>query len=135
MYTYDTLEFNNEYDEMIDEEENYDDVDDYNETEQSDIKNRFTLEEMENILEWVDQHPNAELATISHRFKKVKYMYYITSFRQYIENNGKRLEKLKQIKEFMFKQFYLKRTIEKQTVYGADLQTLCNSKSKRIKLG
>ncbi|CAF3723050.1 unnamed protein product [Rotaria sp. Silwood1] len=70
LYTYDTLEFNDEYDEMTDEEESNDEIDDYNENEHSDIKNRFTLEEMENIIEWVDQHPNAGLATISHRFKK-----------------------------------------------------------------
>ncbi|CAF3895227.1 unnamed protein product, partial [Rotaria sp. Silwood1] len=70
LYTYDTLEFDDEYDEMIDEEESDDEIDDYNENEHSDIKNRFTLEEMENIIEWVDQHPNAGLTTISHRFKK-----------------------------------------------------------------
>ncbi|CAF3681222.1 unnamed protein product [Rotaria sp. Silwood1] len=71
LYTYDTLEFDDEYDEMIDEEESDDEIDDYNENEHSDIKNRFTLAEMENIIEWVAQHPNAGLTTISHRFKKV----------------------------------------------------------------
>ncbi|CAF1150664.1 unnamed protein product [Rotaria sp. Silwood1] len=132
LYTHDTLEFNDEYDEMTDEGESNDEIDDYNENEHSDIKNRFTLQEMENIIEWVDQHPNAGLATISHRFKKVKYMYYITGFRQYIENNGTRLEKLKQIKELMFNQFYLKRTIEKEAVHDADLELYAIQKPREL---
>ncbi|CAF4184658.1 unnamed protein product, partial [Rotaria sordida] len=77
LYTYDTLEFNDEYDEVTDEEESDDKIDDYSENEDSDIRNCFTLEEMENIIEWVDQHPNVGIASISHRFRKVKYMYYI----------------------------------------------------------
>lgn len=64
LYTYDTLEFNDEYDEESDEEES-DDKNDYSENEDSDIKNCFTLEEMENIIEWVDQHPNFRIASIS----------------------------------------------------------------------
>ncbi len=87
VYTYDSLDFNDEYDET-DDEENNDDTNTYDEDEHSDITNSYTLEEMKNIIEWVDQHPNAGFATISHRFKKVKYMHYITRFRQYIESNG-----------------------------------------------
>ena len=49
-------------------------------------------------------------------------MYYITRFREYVEKNGTRLEKLKQTKEFMFEQFYQKRTIEKEAVHDDDLQ-------------
>jgi hypothetical protein len=49
---------------------------------------------MENIIEWVDQHPNTRFATIFHRFKKIKSMTYITRFREFIENNGTRLENL-----------------------------------------
>ncbi len=107
LYTYDTLEFEDEYDEMMDEEEN-DENDDYDENGHFNLKTRFTLEEMENIIEWVDQHPDARFATISNRFRKIKSMNYITRFREYIENNGTRYEKLKQIKEFMFNEFYLK---------------------------
>ncbi|CAF3709878.1 unnamed protein product [Rotaria sp. Silwood1] len=59
LYTYDTLEFDDEYEEMTDTEENDGDMDNYNENEHSSIQNQFTLEEMENIIEWVDQHPNA----------------------------------------------------------------------------
>ncbi|CAF3310185.1 unnamed protein product [Rotaria sp. Silwood2] len=89
MYSYDTLEFEEEFDEIADEDKNDDEVadeesddemtgdeendnefDDYNEKEHSYIRNRFTLEEMENIIEWVDQHSNARFSTISHRFKK-----------------------------------------------------------------
>jgi hypothetical protein len=54
LYTYDTLEFDDEYDERIHEEESDYLIDNDNENEHSDIKNRFTLEEMENIIEWVD---------------------------------------------------------------------------------
>ncbi|CAF2688584.1 unnamed protein product [Rotaria sp. Silwood2] len=75
LYTYDTLDLNDEYDELIDEEQSNDDINDYNENEHSDINDHFTLEEIEKVAEWVDQHPNAGLATISQRFKKVKYMY------------------------------------------------------------
>jgi len=132
LYTYDTLEFDDEYDEMSDEEESDNDTNDYNENEHSDIKNLFTLEEMENIIEWVDEHPNAGIATISHRFKKVKYMYYITRFRQYIENNGTRSEKLKQIKDFMFNEFYLKRTIEKESIHDADLELYAVQKAREL---
>lgn len=105
LYSYDTLEFEDEYDqmtdseesdeEMTDEEESDDEMDDYDENDHSDLKNRFTLEEMENIIEWVDEHPNARFATISNRFRKIKSMNYITKFREYIENNGTRLQKVK----------------------------------------
>jgi len=51
LYTYDTLDFDDECDEMTNEEESDDDNDDYDENEPSDIENHFTLEEMENIIE------------------------------------------------------------------------------------
>ncbi|CAF5148341.1 unnamed protein product, partial [Rotaria sp. Silwood1] len=87
LYAYDTLDFNDEYDEltydeetddeheeMTDEGENDDETEDYDENNHSDMRNRFTTEEMENVIEWIDQHPNARFATISHRFKKIKSM-------------------------------------------------------------
>ncbi|CAF1149790.1 unnamed protein product [Rotaria sordida] len=88
IHTYDTLELADEYDELTDDEETDDkykettdqeedsdsEADDYNENEHYDIKNRFTLEEMENIIERVDEHPNARFTTISHRFRKIKSM-------------------------------------------------------------
>ncbi|CAF3778175.1 unnamed protein product [Rotaria sordida] len=80
LYIYDSLEFEDEYDETTEEEDNSgetideaksdDEMDDYNENEHSDLRNRFTLDEMEKIIEWVDQHSNARFATLSHRFKK-----------------------------------------------------------------
>ncbi|CAF1555771.1 unnamed protein product [Rotaria sordida] len=54
LYTYDSLEFEDEYAEMIDEEESDDEMDDYNENNHSGLQNCFTLEEMENIIEWID---------------------------------------------------------------------------------
>ncbi|CAF1475898.1 unnamed protein product, partial [Rotaria sp. Silwood1] len=74
LYAYDTLDFDDEYDEMTDEESSNDDINDYNENEHSDINDHFTLEEMQRIVEWVDEHPNARLATISHRFKKAYFL-------------------------------------------------------------
>ncbi|CAF2954681.1 unnamed protein product [Rotaria sp. Silwood2] len=132
LYSYDTLELEDEFDEMTDEEENNDEIVHYNENEHSDIKNRFTLEEMENIIEWVDQHPNARFATISNRFKKIKSMNYIPRFREYVENKGTRLEKLKQVKEFMFNEFYMKRTIEKEAVHDADLELFAIQKAREL---
>ncbi|CAF2087115.1 unnamed protein product [Rotaria magnacalcarata] len=74
LYNYDSLDFDNECDEMTEDEESDNDKVDYDENEHSDIKDHFTLEEMENIIECVDEHPNTKSATISSRFKKVKYM-------------------------------------------------------------
>lgn len=76
-------------------------VDDYDENQSMDIRNNFTLEEMENIVEWVDEHPNYKFEIIKHRSRKVKFMNYIRRFREYIKTNGTRLEKLTEIKEFM----------------------------------
>ncbi|CAF0984200.1 unnamed protein product [Rotaria sp. Silwood1] len=142
LYTYDSLEFEDEYDETTEEEDNSgetideaksdDEMDDYNENEHSDLRNRFTLDEMEKIIEWVDQHPNARFATLSHRFKKVKHRNSITRFREYIENNGTRIEKLKQIKEFMLNEFYLQRTIEKAAVHDTDLELYAIQKAREL---
>ncbi|CAF0972109.1 unnamed protein product [Rotaria sordida] len=132
LYTYDSLEFEDEYAEMIDEEESDDEMDDYDENNHSGLQNCFTLEEMENIIVWIDQHPNARLATISHYFKKIKSMTYIERFRKYIENNGTGLGKLKDIKEFIFNEFYVKRTIEKEAVHDADLELYAIQKAREL---
>src|SRR5437870_2158716 len=87
---------------------------------------------MENIIEWVDEHPNARFTTISHRFRKIKSMKYILRFRKYIENTGTKLEKLKQIKEFMYNEFYLKRTIEKEAVHDDDLELYAIQKAREL---
>ncbi|CAF2897702.1 unnamed protein product [Rotaria sp. Silwood2] len=117
---------------MADERESDGEMDDFDENDHSDLKNRFTSEEMENIIEWVDQHPNAKFATISHYFRKIKSMTYIKRFREYIENNGRRLEKVKEIKEFMFNEFYLKRTIEKEAVHDDDLELYAIQKAREL---
>ena len=111
--TYDSLEFDNEYDDAMDEE-NSDESDDFEENQDQGIRNHFTLEEMESIIEWVDQHPNCTIASISHRFRKIKSMTYIKRFRKYISRNGSNLEKLNKIKDFMLNEFYIKRAIEKK---------------------
>ena len=102
----------------------YEEIDNHNENEDSAIQNQFTLEEMKNVVEWVDQHSNVKFATISNRFRKIK------SARP-IENNDTRLGKLEEIKEFTFNEFNLKRRIEKGAI---DDWTLCNSKTTRFEL-
>ncbi|CAF1322642.1 unnamed protein product [Rotaria sordida] len=119
-------------DDITNEEDTDDEMDDYDETDHSDLKNRFTLEETENIIECVDEHPNARFATISNRFRKIKSMNYITKFREYIENDGTRLEKLKQIKAFMFDEFYLKRTIKKEALHDTDLELYAIQKTREL---
>ncbi|CAF4081125.1 unnamed protein product [Rotaria sordida] len=84
LHTYESLNFHEEYNEMtdegdsVDEEESTDEeqnIDDYEESQYLDIQNNFTLEEMEDIVEWVDQHPNYKIASIKNRFRKVKHNY------------------------------------------------------------
>jgi hypothetical protein len=87
---------------------------------------------MQEIVEWVDQHPNYKLASIKCRFRKVKYMYYITRFREYIQKNGTRLEKLKNIEEFMWNEFYTKRAIEKAAIYDSDLELFAIQKAREL---
>ncbi|CAF2880172.1 unnamed protein product [Rotaria sp. Silwood2] len=131
--TYETLEFNDEYDNMTDEEESNDDEDDdYVKNQYMDISSNFTMEDMENIIEWIDEHSNYSFSTIQHRFRKIKSMKDITRFRQYIEQNGTRSEKLKKIKEFMFNEFYIKRAIEKEVVHDTDLQLFALQKAKQL---
>lgn len=56
------------------DEDSSDESDDVEENQDPDIRNYFTLEEMKSIVEWVEQHPNSTIASISHRFRKVKSM-------------------------------------------------------------
>ncbi|CAF2909990.1 unnamed protein product [Rotaria sp. Silwood2] len=74
-HTYETLEFDDEYDEITDEEESddesdtydeNDETDDYDKNQQIDIRSHFTLEEMKNIIEWIDQHPHYSFSGIQH---------------------------------------------------------------------
>ncbi|CAF4721182.1 unnamed protein product, partial [Rotaria sp. Silwood1] len=65
LHSYQSLDFHDEYDETTDEETSIDEeekIDDYDENQYLNIRNNFTLEEMENIVEWVDQHPNRKFA-------------------------------------------------------------------------
>ena len=145
---YETLDFNDEYDEYDEktdeeestdeekstdeEDESVDDMDDFDKNQQMHIYNQFTLEEMEDITEWVDQHPNYKFTTIKHRFQKVKFPNYITRFREYIKENGTRLGKLDKIKQFMWDEFYIKRAIEKEAVHDADLELFAIQKAREL---
>ncbi len=140
LHTYQTLDFHHEYDETTDEEENPDedepnheeDTTNYGENQYLEIRNNFTLEEMQEIVEWVDQHPAYKFASIKQRFRKVKYMHYIKRFREYIQANGTRLEKLKIIKEFMWNEFYIKRAIEKEAVHDTDLELFAIQRAREL---
>jgi len=153
LHTYESLDFHDEYDEMTDEgdsaeeeesineEESTDEqestdeeqnIDDYDESQYLDIQNNFTLEEMEDIVQWVDQHPNYKIASIKNRFRKVKDMRYIKRFREYIKANGTKSEKLKKIKEFMWNEFYMKRTIEKEAIHESDLELFAIQKAREL---
>ena len=82
--TYETLEFDYE-EESNDESDNYDEndeTDDYDTNQQMYIRSHFALEEMKNIIEWIDQHPNFSFSSIQRRFRKVKYRNYISRFRE-----------------------------------------------------
>ncbi|CAF2080105.1 unnamed protein product [Rotaria magnacalcarata] len=136
---YETLDFDDEYDEITEEEESIDeedesidDMDDFDENQQMHIYNQFTLEEMEDIIEWVDQHPNYKFTTIKHRFRKVKFPNYISRFREYIKENGTRLKKLDKIKQFMWDEFYIKGTIEKEVVHDTDLERFAIQKAREL---
>ncbi|CAF5153000.1 unnamed protein product, partial [Rotaria sp. Silwood1] len=72
LYTYQSLDFHDEYDETTDEEDSADEeeltdeeqnIGDYDENESLEIQTNFTLEEMEKIVEWVDVHPNYRFAS------------------------------------------------------------------------
>ncbi|CAF2108460.1 unnamed protein product [Rotaria magnacalcarata] len=145
LHTYESLDFQDEYDEMkddgdnggeelIDEKESTDEeqnIENYEENQHLDIQNNFKLNEMKDIVEWVGQHPNYKIASIKHRFRKVKHMRYIERFREYIEANGTRLEKLKRIIEFMWNEFYVKRTIEKTAIQKASESFIAAFKRER----
>ncbi|CAF5198942.1 unnamed protein product [Rotaria magnacalcarata] len=107
-------------------------MDDFDENQQMHIYNQFTLEEMEDIIEWVDQHPNYKFTTIKHRFRKVKFPNYISRFREYIKENGTRLKKLDKIKQFMWDEFYIKGTIEKEVVHDTDLERFAIQKAREL---
>ncbi|CAF3473549.1 unnamed protein product, partial [Rotaria sp. Silwood2] len=141
LHTYQSLNFPDDYDEVTDEEDSADEkesideeehIDDYDENQYLGIQNNFTLEEMENIVEWVDQHPTYKFASIRQRFRKVKYMHYITRYREYIKTNGTRLEKVKKIKEFMWNEFYVKRAIEKEAIHDSDLELFAIQKAREL---
>ena len=118
-----------EFHEITDEGETSDDIGDYDENEQIDIRNNFTLQEMKVIIDWLDKHPNTEFDTIRNRFRKVKQPNCTLRFRKYIGNNGTRFEK---IKKFMTNDFCIKRAIEKGTVHDDDLKFYAIQKAKEL---
>ena len=114
LHSFHSLEFANEYDDIIDEEQSNDESDNFEEDQDPDIGNHFTLEDMENIIEWVDQHPNYTVASILNRFRKIKSMPYIERFRKYTSQHGSKHKKLNKVKEFMLNEFYINTALKKK---------------------
>ncbi|CAF1485813.1 unnamed protein product [Rotaria sordida] len=86
LHTYETLDFHDEYDDMTDKEDSTDEeksndeeestdeeqnMDDYDDNQYLNIRNNFTLEEMEDIIEWVDEHPNYTFANSGNILKRM----------------------------------------------------------------
>ena len=94
MYSYETLDFNDEFDDLSDEEGSNSEDEDYDKNQHLGISSTFPVEEMENIIEWVDEYSSYRFSTIQHRFRKIKSINYISMLRQYIERNGTMFEKL-----------------------------------------
>lgn len=68
------------------------------------LKNEFTIEEMRKIVEYVDAHPNQKLSSIQSKVsRKVKYMYYITRMREYLEKEGTQRQQMTEINEFVLR--------------------------------
>ena len=74
LYTYQSLEFNDEFDEHHESDESNDENYDDDQPEDTEIQPNFTLEEMKNVVDWVDEHPNYSSSTILHRFRKLRSM-------------------------------------------------------------
>jgi len=133
--TYQSLDFDDEFDENPDSEESNDENEtsfEDDEIEDTEIRRNFTLEEIKKVVDWVEQHPNYSSSTILHRFRKIRSMHYIPRFREYIEKNGTRIEKLQQIKEFVLDEFHVKRQIKKEAIHDRDLQLFAIQKAREL---
>ena len=80
----------------------------------------------------ISKNSFTNISIIQNRFRKIKSMNYIPRFRQYIKQNGTRLEKLEKIEEFMLNEFYVKRAIEKEAVHDIDLELFALQKAKEL---
>ena len=114
------------------ENDENDETDDYDTNQQMYIRSHFTLEEMKNIMKCIDQHPNFSFSSIQRRFREVQSRYYISRFRENIQKDGIKLEKLEKIKEFMLHEFYITRQVAKETVHNADLELYAIQKAREL---
>ena len=110
-----TGDVENEIDDNDDDcNRNYDsrDSDCNNELKNENIaRHQFLLEYMKNVVQFYDEKDpktrkrKHSFAGIQRRFKKVKDKSYINRFRQYIETQGTKIQKLSQIDSFVYKLF------------------------------
>ncbi|CAF4360959.1 unnamed protein product [Rotaria sp. Silwood2] len=96
LYSNQSLDFHDEYDETTDEEGSTDEetstdeeekIDDYDENQYLDVQNNFTVEEMENIVEWVDQHPNRKFGNAHHWIENERSLISNYSSRQILNSD------------------------------------------------
>ena len=69
----------------------------------------FSLEYVQKVISFVDEHQNAKFKTIQKNFKRIKQPNYITRFRSHLFNFGSRNEKSDLIKKFVFDKFVMSR--------------------------
>lgn len=109
MHRYEILDFNEEFYYFSDEA--------YGKHHHLEITSNYTMEKAEKIIGWIDEHSNYSFSAIEHRFRRIKLINYISSFKQCIERNRKRFEKLVKIKEFMLAEFYTRQPFGKEALY------------------
>lgn len=95
---------------------------DYNDEDNEVINGeKFSLEYMQKVIKFRDEHKYAPFATIKHNFPRVKHYNYIERFRKRLESSETRIEKLTKITNFVFEKFiYARQSL--LPVHDIDLQ-------------
>ena len=68
-------------------------------------RNQFTASYMRKVVAVFDQKENGGWKAVKNRFRRVKHPYYLDRFRKYLAQNGTKMEKLKEIEDFVWEQF------------------------------
>lgn len=66
---------------------------------------KFSLNYIQKVINFVDEHPNVKFKSIQNNFRRVIKTNYITPFRTHLQNLGSRTEKLELIKRFVLEKF------------------------------
>ena len=81
----------------------------------------FSLEYMEKVVKYCEEHPNFSFKSIQQRFRRLSHRNYISRFKQYINSLGTRNSKLQEIKEFVYSKFVESRNM-RLPIHDIDLQ-------------